>query len=298
MTSNNPVLRVTQLDTVELNETIQLSIKQSIHEDFFKYIQYNFVHKYHIEIYSALKFILWYHTYAKSGQTVAQSILNWSYASNNKLVLIKKIAHCLIYCLDEWFEEKFIHLIKKIYHYIKSKNENSSQINEQMFEKILNYSNIFIKFMSLCNYIVFLFNGKYLTIWERLLNLRPVYKNQRYLNTINSDASIREEMWYSCFTLFKLTNSLFNLNKLKKSFFKTNQSSILINNNNNKEDECLICNSKEPTLAHIDAANKCKHVFCYVCIQKEILDNNNQYNCNICSTIIKNIEPYYKNENI
>lgn len=306
--SNNaiesPVLRVTQLDTSELNDTILLNIKQSINEDYFKYIQFNIFQKYHVEIYAALKFVLWYHTYGKRNQTVSQSLLNWSYSDQN-LTKLKKISHCLIFCLDDWFQEKFIHLIKKLYRFILSKKTDQTNSTEQklkQIEKYFNYLNVLYKLASFLNYIAFLFNGKYLNLWERLLNLRPVYKQQQFMSQqLNLETSIREEMWYSCFTLFKLSDSLFNFSKLKKKYLTTEQTSdtsLLAN-----KYICSICN-KEPTVAHIDAmrssstkdsiSTPCQHIFCYYCIQKELFDNK-QYHCSICNKQINEIELYYKN---
>lgn len=303
-----PVLRVTQLDTHELNDNILLNIKQSINEDIFKYVQYHFFHKYHLEIYSALKFILWYHTYGKSGQTVAQSLLNWSYNRQSNGNNLKKIAHCLIFCLDDWFQEKFVYLIKKLLRFVLSKRKNSqNEANDEKirtFEKFLHFINVFIKLASFLNYVMFLCNGRYLSLWERVLGLRPVYTSQQYMpQQLNSEATIREEMWYSCFTLFKLSDQLINFSRLKKRFTKTIGRKEDISIEINKL-LCPLCN-KEPTIAHVDATRRdsdsvnesCGHVYCYFCIQKEIQDNS-QHFCSICNKRINQIEIYYKNENI
>jgi hypothetical protein len=77
--SQQPVLRVTQLDTVELDDALLLNLKKSINEDFFKYIQSKTLQKYNVEIFTGLKMIIWYYTYGKRNQTIGQSILGWQY---------------------------------------------------------------------------------------------------------------------------------------------------------------------------------------------------------------------------
>lgn len=303
-----PVLRVNHIDSAELNDSILLNIKQSINEDYFKYIQFNFFHKYHVEINAALKFILWYYTYGKTDQTISQVLLNWKYSnagSSHRVVAFKKLAHCLFYCLDEWFQEKFFHLFKKLYRiFLKKKRPDQDESNEDRLKKIeiyYNYLSAFYKLATFINYVAFLFNGTYLSLWERLFNLKPVYTKPQFLHQLNLDASIREEMWYSCFNLFKLSENLLNLSKLKKKYlsFEQKDDSVLITNKN----VCIIC-GKEPTLAHVDSmlsvTNKdqvltpCQHVYCYYCIQKEIQENNNYY-CSICAKYINEIELYHKN---
>lgn len=292
-----PVLRVTQLDTNELNESLLLTIKRSLNEDFFKYIQFKYIQHYRIELFAGLKFILWYNTYGKNDQTVGQSIFDWSYVfdrSNTKrVILLKKIIHAVIYCLDEWFEEKAFELLKKIIRFLFNKkkpstNDNAAEnsIFEKQFYKTIDIISRVYKSISFLNYITFLHNGKYLNLWERLLGMRPVYKNPQLMMQSSgaTEASIREELWQTYFSLFRLSNSLFDFEKFYNKFIKSklfNESQtvqVLDNEVSIKEIDLMHCGicKNEPIAAHRSKFenNKenvyCKHSFCYYCIKQEI----------------------------
>lgn len=309
----NPVLRVTQLDTNELNESLLSTIKRSINEDFFKYIQLKFVQRYQVEIFSGLKFLLWYHTYGKNGQTIGQSIFDWSYAfdtnSKKRVILIKKIVHAIIFCLDEWFEQKFLNLVKKLITYVFVRKQDSNNTTESStFSRNLNrFFNILsqiYKSLSFLNYAVFLFNGKYLNIWERLLKLRPVYNRPQFMSQSNAstETSIREELWQTYFSLFRLSSSLFDFQVFYQKFLKkrltSTRSRADIVDPESGVSKCGLC-EKPPVTAHRAVATQgkvtCKHVFCYFCIKQAISESDNdEYICNICSFPLKEVELFLK----
>ena len=301
-----PVLRVTQLDTSELDSTLLANLKHSINEEYFKYIQLNFVHRYHVEIFSALKFILWYYTFGKTGQTVAQSAFDWSYqnlANTNKLtVVLKKILHACFFCLDEWFEERFLIFFRKFLVFLFFKNDQNAASNfERKYNKQTEYVFQFYKLLTMINYMVFLFNGKFLTVWQRLLNLRPEYNGEQIMSesSSSSEASIRGELWHAYFALFKLGNSLFSFNKVYKKYvenkFHTNKSDAKLEQIN--VSECALCKC-EPIMAHCSSnhgdQNACKHIFCYHCIKQEIMDDENGFICKLCSNPINEIQLFIK----
>jgi len=304
-----PVLRVTQLDTNELEESLLLTIKHSINDDFFKYIQFKFIQQYRLEIFAALKFLLWYHTFGKKGQTVGQALFDWSYAFGNdngasrRTVLLKKIAHACIYCLDEWFEQKFLAFLKRFIMFVLAKNQqdNQEQIGRSILDMRLNqlFEGLIqaYKGLSFFNYITFLFNGKYLSLWERLLRLRPVYSRPQFMPVSSggaTEASIREELWQTYFTLFRLASSVFDMRKVCNKYLKNavgkRSTSVDDHPGLNK---CGLC-FKQPVMAHRGRAG-CEHVFCYMCIRQEVADGGGKdYVCRICSRSVGDIELYVR----
>lgn len=315
-----PVLRVTQLDASELDDALLVNLKQSINQDYFKYIQFSFLQKYHVEIFSAIKFLLWYNTYYKHGQTIGQSILDWSYRDDSiskRLVIAKRIAHACIYCLDEWFIEKFPDLLKRLIHFVfkklKTNSQDETSFNQEEFQrlrmvdKFLDYFKIITKIFSFLNYIIFLSNGKYLNLWERLLGLRPIYKKQQFMREFERKLFERELLWQSYFSLFKFGDSLFDFKKL---FAKLNRKlkTVKLGASTSQPSEqiinisvCPICDN-QPVMVHTSVNfNKneaCKHAYCYLCIKKALNETNNQYFCNICQKHVYEIEMFLRNENI
>ena len=308
---NDPVLRVTQLDTNELNESFLLTLKHSLNEDALKYIKIKYVQRYHVEIFAGLKFILWYYTYGKSGQTVGQSIFDWSYVfdSNNskRLILFKKMIHAVVYCLDEWIEQNLHRLLKKLITYIirkkngvNSERQGPSEL-EKKFNSIYNFSYCVYKMVSLVNYVMFLFNGTYLHLWERLLKMRPVFKQPQMMAQLSAstEASVREELWQSYFTLFRLSSSLFDFKKFYEEKMKKKSPFLSTDDVKSNELDISICDIclKDPINVHraVDVFDTCKHVFCYFCIKSELLKSpDNNYSCKSCSKSFNKIELYMK----
>ncbi|CAF0727457.1 unnamed protein product [Brachionus calyciflorus] len=294
-----PVLRVTQLDTNELDESLILTLKQSINQDFFKYVQYNFIQKYHTEIFTAIKCVLWYNTYYKRSQTIGQSLLDWSYLNQNgKLGLLRKIAHCFIYCFDEWFLAKLPHLIKKLIFYFK-KLKNKNQIEEEnnldserKIDNYLNFLGAIFKSVSFLNYLMFLFNGKYLHLWERLLKLEPSYNREQLIKSYNHEVSEREELWQTYFSIFKLIDSYASFDKIYSKITKI-RSRKYQNESELNIKCCPICEI-EPSMIHCsknyDKLESCKHIYCYLCIKKALNEHDNKFECPICKKYIYDIE--------
>lgn len=306
-----PVLRVTQLDTNELNESLLLSLRRSLNEDYFKYIQLKHIQRYHVEIFAGLKFILWYHTYGKSGQTVGQSIFDWSYVFENKTkrtLLVKKIIHACVFCLDEWFEVKVLRLLKRLIKFVFSKvstsqtSEDTSSYGQALNRVIDTISKVY-KSLSFLNYILFLINGKYLKLWERIFSFRPVYNNPQYMlqSNMSTDASIREELWQTYFSLFRLGNSLFDFQKLVKFIKKKTElgkkPGIGLASSEVDIRTCGICKN-EPVTAHrslLKSESQCRHVFCYFCIKQALAESRGgQYTCTICSRSVCDVELFIK----
>lgn len=318
----HPVLRVAQLDTGELNGQLLMHLKQSINEDHFKYIQAGFLQKYHPEIFAFLKFVLWYNTYYKTGQTVGQFLLDWSYgASTGRWMLVKKLAHGLIYCLDEWLEHRLFSILAHAYKLLNdlrkrftagpmTENDESSR-HEQALRRIqtfCNYFSILLEAASFLNFIVFLYQGKYLHVWERLLRMRPSYNKQQMMREVNTDIVAREELWQSYFALFKFSNSVLNVKELFQKAMKRIGPSKSKSTAGSRYDPvkltvCAICSSQPPTNVHCSSDyeshsdDSCQHLFCYYCIKTE-LSKSAEFECPKCFRLIKDVKMYLNNENL
>jgi hypothetical protein len=117
------------------------------------------------------------------------------------------------------------------------------------------------------------------------------------MRSFNSDMIIREELWQTFFTLFTCVDRMFSFKKFLQKF---RQKLIEKNSNDSKknllnENLCPVCES-EPTMAHCSIDKKCKHVFCYYCIKKELRENDDKFACPLCSKIISDVEYYIKND--
>jgi peroxin-2 len=270
MNTSQKVLRVTQLDTQELDDEFNLLINKSLNEELLKYLNINT--KYNKQILNIINIIIWYFTYFKNNQTIGQSTLEWKYLNNNNN------------------NNKLINKIQLITHLLINNNLISlNSINDNNKLKLL------YKLINLINYLIFLINGDYLFIWLRIFKLKSYYTNKiMFINNedkqLNNRITERELLWHSYFQLIKFLNKIFNLKQLlnklnRKTKLKSNQ---LINaNDNGSNNKCSICNDslKIPCKSSSKTISNCTHLFCYYCI-KSYLNLNDYYSCTKCSCLI------------
>ena len=249
-----------------------------------------------------------YNTFYKNSQTVSQSIFDWAYRGQTRT---KLILHGVIYCLDEWLENVLPHLVKRVYSLLlkfffakktKQVNEENEELNNsRRATSVINYFITVYRLAKFINYLVFLYQGKYCHLWERLLQLRPVYKKPPAMRTFNHDVTMREVLWQSYFSVFTLLDRVFNLRKLMRNF-ATKVSRTSTSRANTKVDDCLLCAicESEPIAVHRSInrgdQNACKHVFCYICAKRELLDKDGKFNCPVCSKLIFDIELFIQSQ--
>ena len=310
-----PVLRAAHLDTSDLDKNLLVNLKQLLNQDLFRYAQFGLLQKYHVEVYSIVKFVIWYNTYYKSSQTISQSIFDWSYRNQTKT---KLVLHGIIYCLDEWLEENIAKIFTLCYHFAQKlirlvfgngRSENSEDRDRlREVRKLFEHFSLVYKLARFLNFLVFLYEGKFCHLWERVLNLRPFYNRAQTMRNFNHDLTMREELWQTYFSLFKIFNNAFDfqnvIKKFKRKFMNNNDSEdneSKRNANMNNYSICAICEN-EPTMAHcsIEYENlkSCKHVYCYLCIREALIDNENKHVCTLCSNTVTDIELYVNNQNL
>lgn len=153
------------------------------------------------------------------------------------------------------------------------------------------------KAITLLNFLIFLSEGKYLTIQDRLLGILPGVKDKYYganiaINRVQMQIIHRETLWkylaeflititpYVNITWIKnktvLLSSMFNIDDKKDT------ANIALAERYNKKNylSCGEC-SKQPYNPH---SIGCRHVFCYYCIEsKHLSDTSQGYNCQECN---------------
>ncbi len=271
------VLRVTQLDTNVLDTEFLNQMKTYLYEDTFKYLRASSLNVYQVELFAVLKGLIWYSTYGRTERTIGQALLNWSYKNDGTYKATRMIMHCLIYCLDEWTEIRLLPLLSaRIRHF--------------------NAFRIFFKFSRLLNYLIFLYNGDYLHLWERLFRLKPFYKQMQTLREINTKYTERLVLWQSYFVLIKFLNTTFDLKlflkKLRMKISNNNETDLTMASRDDAMSEhfrvkhCGICNDR---LTLACQSNSCQHFFCFYCVQFRIHKENDN-SCPICKRQFENVD--------
>ena len=130
--------------------------------------------------------------------------------------------------------------------------------------------------------ILFLYNGRYLSLLENFFQMRLLPAYRSLPRQISFELMNRQLVWQSFtdFLLFLLP--LLNFNSIKKIFTKITGSGSL---KNLKPGSCPICLS---TVNTPFVSETCEHVYCYYCLRSALIDDP-KFNCLICGKLVSKI---------
>lgn len=218
---SQPALRVSQLDASALDFEVTNIIKEYL-IDSVKYVNTSILSRFDSEIELGLQFILWRNTVEKCGSTVGQKLLDMKYQS-----------------LDSQRRNYFI--LSYVIPYLGQK-----------FSKLSNVWEV----AKLINFIVFLAQGKYLTITERFLGINSVFLSPQRLKDIASfEFMDREMLWHAFSELLFFILPLINTSSVKSRLLR------FISSSKDSEGKCVYCNDLPFNVQQLS----CKHIACYYC---------------------------------
>lgn len=139
-----------------------------------------------------------------------------------------------------------------------------------------------------------------------ILEFKAFYESEQSMRNFNHEISQKEMLWQAYFSLFKLLDSLFDLNRVYKKFVDSSPLSTLSNakearNDADERKVCAICEN-EPTMVHC-ATNytdndACKHIYCYSCLRRALDETENNHVCKLCSKTVYDCEMFINNKNL
>ncbi|KAG9303734.1 hypothetical protein G9A89_018631 [Geosiphon pyriformis] len=176
----------------------------------------------------------------------------------------------------------------------------------KIFWKFMQKAENIFRALSLANFLLFLYDGKYRTLIDRVLSMRLVYARRMMSRQVNFEFLNRQLVWLA-FTEFLLSlMPLINLRKVKniikgkilpKSYTKSNILDFL------PEHICAICheNQSSSTSASSGATTasskinnpyetNCGHKYCYYCIKSKLILEDGTWQCLRCGEEVKSIE--------
>ncbi|XP_013091719.2 peroxisome biogenesis factor 2-like [Biomphalaria glabrata] len=271
-------LRVSQLDTSELDQELVRLTKSHIAQ-LFKYHTTAFLTRFDPEIQAGIKLLLWKFALYDSGSTVGQKILGIKYFTKYRdkswiaITGREKILYGLLVIIFPWLKERLSTLL----YYLGLSNVDSTvSWWVQQIETVFKVS-------AFINLLVFLRQGVYLTLLERLLGIRAKFPQQQGLRQVGFEFMTRELMWhgFSEFLFFLLP--LINFQRIKNTLNRwvRGQSSStkghLQQRTHTDLTSCAICEDWPVMPREIG----CRHVFCYYCIQANFLADPN-FTCPLC----------------
>ncbi|TRZ11110.1 hypothetical protein HGM15179_015996 [Zosterops borbonicus] len=164
--SVNAVLRISQLDALELNKALEQLVWSQFTSCFHGFKPGVLAH-FEPEVKAFLSLILWKFTVYSKNATVGQAILNIQYKNNlsqtekyQPLSKHQKLWYLIFTVGGRWLEERCYDLF--------------SNRQQQSFCKIKNYINFgsgLLKLCGLLNFLIFLRKGTFATLTERILGI-------------------------------------------------------------------------------------------------------------------------------
>ncbi len=269
MSVNEKVLRVSQLDAVELDDELSNILQSQFLDVIYTLPTTLSLHRIKPELKAAVRFLIWSFSIESTGSTFGQRMLNLAYNGNSSLGLRHKIPLFLFSVLGNWISERLDDITPLI----------SSQPREAL--RIAKIVSTTLKGLSLLNFVLFLLYGHYPSMRERLSGLTMTPTQPQTLRQLSYDYMNREILWYgfSEFIFFVLPQlNLFALkNWMRRKLGPWKDSK----NEQTNFSECSFC-EKTVTMPHI---TDCGHVYCYYCLCANCLADS-RFPCAVCSNVI------------
>ncbi|XP_018420487.1 PREDICTED: peroxisome biogenesis factor 2 [Nanorana parkeri] len=283
----NPVLRISQLDAIELNKALEQLIWSQFNSCF-QGFKPGLLSRFEPEIKAFLWLFLWRYTVYSKNATVGQSILNIQYKNDlsqtkkyRPLNKQQKLWFALFAVGGKWLEERSYDLF--------SNHPFGSSFQRTKY--FMNAVSGLLKICGLLNFLVFLQQGKFATLTERLLGIRSVFSKPQNIRQVGFEYTNREILWHGFAEFLIFLLPLINTQKIKSkiiSWFKPVKG-LRRHTDPSLADlckECCLC-GEWPTMPHTIG---CTHVFCYYCIKSNYMADM-YFTCPKCSTQVHSLQP-------
>ncbi|XP_068090937.1 peroxisome biogenesis factor 2 [Hyperolius riggenbachi] len=282
----NPVLRISQLDAIELNKALEQLIWSQFN-NCFQGFKPGLLSRFEPEIKAFLWLFLWRYTVYSMNATVGQSILNIQYKNDlsetKKFIPLnkqQKFWFAVFTVGGKWLGERSYDLF----------TNNRLETSFHRMKNFINIASGLLKVCGLLNFLIFLQQGKFATLTERLLRIRSVFDKPQNVRQVGFEYTNREILWHGFAEFLIFLLPLINTQKLKSklsSWFKPARGvphsdpslAVLCK-------ECCLC-GEWPTMPHTIG---CAHVFCYYCIKSNYMADM-YFSCPKCSTQVHGLHP-------
>ncbi|CAG8477702.1 16849_t:CDS:2 [Funneliformis mosseae] len=185
--------------------------------------------------------------------------------------------------------------------------ELSEDNPRKVFWKILQKVENVYKSLSLLNFLIFLYDGKYRTLIDRILSMRLVYTRRIMNRQVSFEFLNRQLVWHAFTEFLLFLMPLINLRKLKnilkrkflpEAYSKSHTLDFL------PMHICAIChenqsasNAPMSSVVTVDSSKihnpyetNCGHIYCYFCIKTKLIQEDGTWQCLRCGDEVKEIK--------
>lgn len=275
MNPQTPVLRISQLDALELDSALE----QLVWTQFslcFQNCRPGFLTPLEPELRVLLHLLLWRFTLYSNSATVGQSLLSLRYHSKfslspryRPLSPRQKLGLAVLTAGPLWLQERSHRLLP--YLGLSSQGSGSERESGLLHQGLRNALTLvagIVKFTNLINFLVFLRNGRHPILAERITGAQTVFSKPNVAREVNYKFMNRELLWHGFAEFLIFLFPLINTKKLKATILSAVFGGESASGEGAREGqelwkECGLC-GEWPTMPHTVG---CQHVFCYYCIK-------------------------------
>ncbi|KAL0090999.1 Pex12 amino terminal region-domain-containing protein [Phycomyces blakesleeanus] len=183
---------------------------------------------------------------------------------------------------------------------------DESDIRNKIY-RVLQAGEKYWKALSLVNFLVFLYSGKYRTLLDRILGMRLVYSKKSMNRQVSFEFLNRQMVWHAFTEFLLFLVPLINIEKLKlrvtrmlfpKSYMVSSKGYDRLPVN-----QCAICHDNSSADTHTGAIGQaqdytvhnpyktnCGHTYCYYCIQTKVSVFGGEWPCLRCGEKVEDID--------
>ncbi|KAK2180289.1 hypothetical protein NP493_448g03050 [Ridgeia piscesae] len=142
------------------------------------------------------------------------------------------------------------------------------------------------KVAALVNFLIFLMDGKYRFLVERLLHIRPVFEKPQGVRQVGFDYVYQEMLWQGIAEFLFVVLPLINVHRVK-NFLRQRLLPRSLETEGRETDykTCAVCGDWPRSPCQVG----CQHVFCHYCVQSNYMADPS-FRCPKCGTFIENTD--------
>ncbi|KAL7321101.1 peroxisome assembly protein (Peroxin-2) [Mucor circinelloides] len=183
---------------------------------------------------------------------------------------------------------------------------DESDVRNKVY-RVLQTGEKYWKAFSLINFLVFLWNGKYRTLIDRVLAMRLVYSKKSMNRQVSFEFLNRQMVWHAFTEFLLFLVPLINVEKLKMKLMRMLlPKSYLVSSKGYDKlpaNQCAICHDTTSTenvpvgqvqnfTVHNPYETNCGHHYCYYCIQSKLSVFGDEWPCLRCGEKVTDIHKH------
>jgi len=137
--------------------------------------------------------------------------------------------------------------------------------------------------LAMINFCVFLADGRYRDVLDRIIGVRLVYLRSRVMRQVAFDFMNQQLVWQGFSEFFLFLLPFIDFERIRSGIRKL----LRLSSDNQEEKGCPVC--KAPPTTPYQA--NCGHVFCYYCLHGSRLQDD-MFRCPGCDVLIRSQEPF------